>query len=153
MFIVGFYYCIFILFKFYIQQLYIFHYRYNHCNQKYCFLGKSVTINLKPNQAETVSNYSFKYSSVLHHNTVEIGSVILTTKSYSQFKRWDHCFIKFRSKRTTKNARILKSFSFTNDKSTLVNIFQIQNSLIDNFQERNWIGQFPSFKLLEYQIP
>ena len=111
------------------------------------FLGKPVTVNLKPNETETICNY-IKYNSVLHHNRVKIGSVILATKSYSQFNRRNNSFIKFRSHGTTKYARILTFFSCINDNMTLVNIFQIQNSSMDNCRDRSSVEQFPSLKLL-----
>ena len=79
---------------------------------------------------------------------MKIGSVILTTKSYSQFNRRDNSFIKFRSNRTTKYARILTFFCCINDNLVLVNIFQIQNSLVDNFCDRKSMEQFSSLKLL-----
>ena len=125
----------------------MFHYRYNDCSQKVCFLGKPVTVNLKSSEAETICNY-IKYNLVLHHNRVKIGSVSLTAKSYSQFNRRDNSFIKFRSNGTTKYARILTFFSCINDNLALVNIFQIQNSLMDNFRDRSSIEQFSSLKLL-----
>ena len=68
-----------------------------------------MTVNLKPNEAEAICNY-IKYNSVLHHNKVKIGSVIVTTKPYSQFNRRDNSFIKFRINGTTKYARILTFF-------------------------------------------
>ena len=125
----------------------MFHYRYNDCSQKVCFLGKPVTVNLKPNETEAICNY-IKYNSVLHYNIVKIGSVILTTKSYSQYNRRDDSFIKFRNNGTTKYARILTFFSCINDNLLLVNIFQIQSSLMDNFRDRSSMEQFSSLKLL-----
>ena len=79
---------------------------------------------------------------------MKIGSVILTTKSYSQFNRRDNSFIKFRSNGTTKYARILTFYSCINGNLALVNIFQIQNSLMDNFRDRSSMEQFSSLKLL-----
>ena len=79
---------------------------------------------------------------------MKIGSVILTTKSYSQFNGRDNSFIKFRSNGTTKYARILTFFSCINDNLALVNIFQIQNSLMDNFRDRSSMEQFSSLKIL-----
>ena len=79
---------------------------------------------------------------------MKIGSVILRTKSYSQFNRRDNSFIKFRSNGTTKYARILTFFSCINDNLVLVNIFQIQNRLMDNFRERRSMEKFSSLKLL-----
>ena len=78
---------------------------------------------------------------------MKIGSFILTTKSYSQFNRRDNSFIKFRSTGTTKYARILTFFSCINGSLALVNIFQIQNSLMNNFHDRNSMEQFSSLKL------
>ena len=106
-----------------------------------------MTVNLKPNEAEAICNY-IKYNSVLHHNRVKIGSVILTTKSYSQFNGRDNSFIKFRSNGTTKYARILTFYSCINGNLALVNIFQIQNSLMDNFRDRSSMEQFSSLKIL-----
>ena len=111
------------------------------------FLGKPVTVNLKPNEAEAVCNYA-KYNSVLHYNRVKIGSVTLTTKFYSQFNRRDNSFIKFTSNGTTKYARILTFFSCINDNLALVNVFEMQISLMDNFHDRSSMEQFSSFKLL-----
>ena len=79
---------------------------------------------------------------------MKIGSVILTTKSYSQFNGRDNSFIKFRSNGTTKYARILTFYSCINGNLALVNIFQIQNSLMDNFRDRSSMEQFSSLKLL-----
>ena len=79
---------------------------------------------------------------------MKIGSVILTTKSYSQFNRRDNSFIKFRSNGTIKYARILTFFSCINDNLALVNIFKIQNSLMDNFRDRSSLEQSSSLKLL-----
>ena len=79
---------------------------------------------------------------------MKIGSVILTTKSYSQFNRRDNSFIKFRSNGTTKYARILTFYSCINGNLALVNIFQIQNSLMDNFRDRSSMEQFSSLKIL-----
>ena len=77
-----------------------------------------------------------------------IGSAILTTKSYIQFNRRGNSFIKFRSNATIKYARILTFFSCINDNLALVNIFQIQNSLMDNFRDRSSMEQFSSSKIL-----
>ena len=79
---------------------------------------------------------------------MKIGTVILKTKSYSQFNRRDNSFVKFRSNRTTKYGRILTFFSRINDNLALINIFQIQNSLMDNFHDRSSMEQFSSSKLL-----
>ena len=84
----------------------------------------------------------------MHQNRVKIGSVILTTKSCSQFNRRDNSFIKFRSNGTTKYARILTFFSRINDNLALVNVFQLQNSLMDNLRDRSSVEQFSSLKLL-----
>ena len=79
---------------------------------------------------------------------MKIGSAILTTKSYSQFNRRGNSFIKFRSNGTIKYARILTFFSCINDNLALVNIFQIQNSLMDNFRDGSSMEQFSSSKIL-----
>ena len=54
----------------------------------------------------------------------------------------------FRSNATTKYTRILTLFSCINDNLALVNIFQIKNSLMDNFRNRNSMEQFSFSKLL-----
>ena len=86
----------------------------------------------------------FAITPVLHHIKVKIGSVILLTKSYSEFNRRDNSFMKFTSNGTTKFARIVTFFISINDNLALVNISQIQNSLMDNFHDRSSMGKFSS---------
>ena len=117
------------------------------CSKEVSVLTKPVIVNIKPNEAETLCNYA-KNDSILHDNRTKIEIVILSTKCYSQFNHRDNSFIKFRSKGTTDNARILTCSSCTSNNLTLVNIFQIENSLMNNFYDRSSMGQFPSSQIL-----
>lgn len=111
---------------------------------KKSFMGKPVKGNLKPNEAEAVSNYA-NYNSVLHHNRGKIGSVIHTAKSYWELNCPDNSFIKFTSNGFT---LVVTFFSCINDILALVNIFPIQNSLIDNWGNSSSVVQCSSVKLL-----